>query len=257
MSKFDNLVFFDFEVNSLTHKEPIEVCFFYKDTEMKSLFSCTHPIAPEAQEVNHILESDLQGFPKFEETKELKVLTKLYDKGCTYVAHNLQFDLRILAKYLNHSSYKEIPGICTQVVAKYYISKILKLDEDSFKSYRMQYLRYYFKLDEIYNLKGVVPHRAEADVVVLKALYDYLYTQFELAGIEDVENFFRSLTAEYFKPQNYIIWFGKHKKRTLGEIYKDDPQYITWLEEKFEADEELACALTEFFDYRESLKTNV
>ena len=39
----------------------------------------------------------------------------------------------------------------------------------------------------------------------------------------------KKIIESHFKTDDLIIWFGKHKNKTLTYIKETDPKYITWL----------------------------
>lgn len=229
-------VFFDFEVNSLKHREPIEVSYSINGESYESeLFDCENPLDPGAQAVHHILKSKLVGKPLFKDSDSFKFMNSIIvmepstgEKTHTLVAHGLEFDLGILQAYLpSREPFHYSKNICTLEVARHYY-KIIKPSDNAPESHSLQYLRYYFNLDEKYNLTDIEAHRAESDVIILFHLFNELYSLYEEAGIEDPIEAFIEITREAMLPQNFVIRFGKHANKTLSEIYKEDPKYIDW-----------------------------
>lgn len=70
--------------------------------------------------------------------------------------------------------------------------------------------------------------RAQIDATLTVASLSEVFTQ----DIEDMTEFIQTEKTETMTPTdaaNTVIKFGKHKGKTIREIYKEDKQYINWL----------------------------
>ena len=72
--------------------------------------------------------------------------------------------------------------------------------------------------------------RAFVDAILQVASLSEMFTQ-DLEDLADIEG-----------TNNIKINFGKHKGRTLEEIYKEDKQYFLWLKNNENTDEKLKRA---------------
>lgn len=73
--------------------------------------------------------------------------------------------------------------------------------------------------------------RAQIDATLTIASLSEVFTQ----DIEDMQNFAQQETMETMNDKDATgmkVTFGKHKGKTLGEIYKEDESYIEWLADK-------------------------
>ena len=70
--------------------------------------------------------------------------------------------------------------------------------------------------------------RAQIDATLTVASLSEVFTQ----DIEDMAEFIQAEKTETMTPTdaaNTVIKFGKHKGKTIREVYKQDKQYISWL----------------------------
>lgn len=206
----NKLVFFDVETTGLEEPEIIQLYASGYDSECKSVsftidskFSASKPISVGAMATHHITEAGLE---KFNESKVLGFL----NPHNIYIAHNAEFDVSCIARYgINPEKF-----ICTMHCAKAFF----KNEDKKPESYSLQYLRYFigFKFSEQIN-----PHDAKSDVIVLKALFDFLHTRF--SPFEMLE-----ITKEALKPENFEFRFGKHSGKTIKQVAQIDRSYLTW-----------------------------
>src|SRR5690606_3342486 len=70
--------------------------------------------------------------------------------------------------------------------------------------------------------------RAQIDATLTVASLSEVFTQ----DIEDMQEYIQREQLETMTPTdaaNTVIKFGKHKGKTIREVYKEDKQYINWL----------------------------
>ena len=70
--------------------------------------------------------------------------------------------------------------------------------------------------------------RAQIDAVLTVAALSEIFTQ----DVEDMQEFLQNEQLETMKAEeavNVKVTFGKHKGKTLGEIYSQAPDYVEWL----------------------------
>lgn len=61
----------------------------------------------------------------------------------------------------------------------------------------------------------------------------YLNVDFDSEDIQG-SHIVNESTVKLEEPEIFIFNFGKHKGKTIDEVYSTDPQYLTWLTTKFE-----------------------
>ena len=95
-------------------------------------------------------------------------------------------------------------------------------------------VKYRIENIEIFNYVNTIlkmaKKRAFVDAILQVASLSEMFTQ-DLEDLSDLE-----------ETNNIKITFGKHKGRTLEEIYKEDKQYFMWLKNNEKTDEKLKRA---------------
>ena len=152
----------------------------------------------------------------------------LFTPETVFVAHNALFDYSFLPCLANRR------WLCTKRLAKH-------LFPDA-PGHSNQVLRYFFggaKLD----LGGIAPHRALADCVVTRFVFEKLIEKYLELGHEDSQDALISFAAAPFTVQN--IPFGKYKGRKLADVPRD---YIAWcLNTMTDLDPDLRIQMTAIF----------
>ncbi|WMM26695.1 hypothetical protein RBU61_08450 [Tissierella sp. MB52-C2] len=108
------------------------------------------------------------------------------------------------------------------------------IDKDSLKSKINRWGKAEYKLEneEIYSQANTIlkmaKKRAQIDAVLTVASLSELFTQ----DMEDMKEFIQQeqvSTMTEVESKNIKLTFGKHKGKTLEEVYKEAPDYIKWL----------------------------
>lgn len=221
------------------------------------------PIKIEAMAIHGTREDKIKDMPKFEDTSFYKRLGELNDGTNYLIAHNLQFDKKMVEKYNFKSDYKEIDTLaCARhlYLSKNHVgsSNIIKLEPENRKlkeidtgyllpNYQLQTFRYIlFKDDEEskemkryekFSSKGIMAHDALGDVVILKMFLKQLAWQvtkrYKLVKYEDIMDKLVELTKKELPERELIIMpFGQFKGKTFKEIENDERGrgYIDWLQ---------------------------
>ena len=143
------LFFFDTETTSADTTKARVLQFalitkFLSDTSDDKWHNCEWLVKPSgvieigAMATHHITEKMVQNSPGFKDSEGYEVLKRRLELGHILVAHNAPYDVAVLAN--------------DGVVIENYIDtlKVAKhvLDDSSIESFSLQYLRYFYKLDE-------------------------------------------------------------------------------------------------------------
>lgn len=175
------------------------------------LFNPNMPISVEAMSIHHITNEMVADKPPFKDSPAYKNLQIIFaSDDAVLVAHNAKFDVSML----NREDLFPKKVICTYKLARY-------LDKDGvIPKYNLQYLRYYLKL----NIDAIA-HTAIGDVLVLKGLFQRIYTKFkgQTIGEDPVAEMVKISGAPVLVPR---MPFGKHKGLKMAEVPKD---YLQWL----------------------------
>lgn len=108
------------------------------------------------------------------------------------------------------------------------------VDKDGLKSKTNRWGQTEYKLEneEIYSQANTIlkmaKKRAQVDATLTVASLSELFTQ----DIEDMKEFFQQEQAETMtevESKNIKLTFGKHKGKSLEEVFNEAPDYIEWL----------------------------
>ncbi len=209
------LIFLDTES---TGNEPktdrlCQVCFEVDGKLKTKYFKPSIPISVKAMSITHITNKMVEKAEVFSQS-EMKYELEALLKDGVLVAHNALFDIAMMK-----NEGVEVPRfICTLRVARH-------LDqENKIPEYNLQYLRYYLDLE----IEGTA-HDAEADVRVLKAVFDRLFAKMRLSYESD-ESVVDEMIKISAKPTLFnLMIFGKYKGKTMTEVAKIDRAYLEWL----------------------------
>lgn len=196
-----------------------------------SLVKPVRKVRPEAMAVHHITNEMLQTAPPFEATEALKILEAHNDTESVLVAHNIDFDLKMLYK----EGFTWKGGIIdTLRCSKHLVEEI--------ERFSLQYLRYELGLyrDETEAAKtmGITlqAHSALSDAFHVRELHRYLN---EMADDEKL----MALTTEPALIKK--LSFGKYKGHYLEEVAMSDAGYLRWLLEQ-ETDDDLKYSIKHY-----------
>lgn len=168
-------------------------------------------------------------------TSEYEIIVKIedYDKGI--FAYTMKC---ILSK--NGLKITEGVGSCNSKEDKYrwrwYKEEDVPagVDKEALKSKTNKWGKTEYKLEneEIYSQANTIlkmaKKRAQVDATLTVASLSELFTQ----DIEDMKELFQQESVETMtniESRNIKLTFGKHKGKTLDEVFKDAPDYIQWL----------------------------
>ena len=177
------------------------------------------PVPPEASGIHHLTDADLIGQPDAELVFEK--LSGFVPIEAVLVAHNAPFD-RAMLPCLEANRW-----LCTERLAHHLLP-----DAPNFK---LQTLRYYLGFGKV-DLEGQEPHRADADLIVLRHVFYELLRRYTVwcAGEcgDDEARFAKSqeidtLLAYVARPYPIKrMMFGKHR----GDLLEDVPvSYVRWM----------------------------
>lgn len=214
------IIFFDTETTGNTESDrlcQLAVKERGKDTPILSeLYKPPVPMSVESMAVHHITDEAVADKPFFMASPEYALVQELFNDGDTVaVAHNAAFDLGMLGR----ENVTVRNPVCTYKVAR-------ALDpEETIGTYQLQYLRYYLKLD----VSDAPAHSAWGDVLVLEALFERLLAKMiEREGDERLA--IEAMLRISAQPLLFTtLRFGKYKGRTIKDVAREDPGYLTWL----------------------------
>lgn len=212
-----NIIFLDTETTD-NSEEAMLVQLAYKQINSHSienlLFKPMVPIELGAMAVHHITNKAVEEKPLFREYKHYEKIKNELESG-VIVAHNAPFDLRVLRN----------EGIdCVRYIDTLKVAQHLIQDSDK---HSLQYLRYFLDLN--IDLKNLAPHDAEADVIVLEALYAHLVGKIADHVNSSSEVVDKMIDLTHSPVRLKKIMFGKYFGKTFEEISKIDSGYLDWI----------------------------
>ncbi len=211
------LVFLDTETtgNDLKNDRLCQISYKIGDEIVTGNFKPPLPISVKAMSVTHITNEMVDKEEAFAESEFKKKLVDVLKEG-VLVAHNAKFDIAML-----ESEGVAVPEyICTLRLARYLD------DEQEIPEYGLQYLRYYYGVQVDAN-----PHSAEGDVLVLEAIFDYLFEEAKKKAKTDDREVIINRMIEISQKPVLIkkFTFGKYIGRRLEEVVQEDKGYLEWL----------------------------
>lgn len=164
------------------------------------------PIPCVVSAIHHLTDEDVAGEASWQES--MNGIPHLFTPETVFVAHNALFDYSFMPCLANRR------WLCTKRLAKH-------LFPDA-PGHSNQVLRYFFggaKLD----LGGIAPHRALADCIVTRFVFEKLIAKYLELGHEDSQDALIAFAAKPFVVKN--IPFGKYKGQPIAGVPRD---YISW-----------------------------
>jgi len=200
---------------------------------IEDLCSAPVPIALEAMEVNNITPEMIEGKPEYAQTRFKAKLDELNTTENYLVAHNISFDMGMLEKEGFECNMKQIDTLRC--------ARHLYPDQER---HRLQYLRYALGLyrqeeEEAAKLNiEIKAHDAIGDVLTMKLLLRAMLYKVkeQFPQEQDIMGKLHELSNKPVLMKN--IHFGKHKGKTFEEVAKMDIQYLRWLRNNTEADQQ-------------------
>ncbi|QOY51455.1 exonuclease domain-containing protein [Candidatus Sulfurimonas baltica] len=190
-------------------------------------------ISSKASSINHITNEMIKDKPKLTDSETYKFLQEHNNENSTIIAHNLKFDLKMLAT----CSFK--PN--TKLIDTLRVTKHLIPECEQFS---LQFLRYELQLYKIEKkeavkcevTEGISAHNALIDSLHVRLLYEYLL---EISShVKMIELSFKNVLIEKFE-------FGKYSGRHIEEIAMIDRAYLEWmLGNIMDLDEDLRYSVT-------------
>lgn len=192
------------------------------------LLGSLRPIPPEASAVNHISDRMIANLPTFDDKMDEIDSILHSDTVKSMVAHNANFDRKVLAESYRrcneqeryHQFDQEREWICTWRLAK----AVLGIDYDRMQ-YGLSYLRYFLDLDVDDDLAA---HRAAVDVITCGRLLERLLSlAIERNLVDPTEDILPQLISLCWDPIPITKWSigKKYAGRNLQDIPSD---YYLW-----------------------------
>lgn len=210
------LIFLDTETTGIGPEDRLcQVAYEFGGREAESLFCPPVPISIDAMVVTRITNKMVEACPPFAESEMHRELSDIFASGAVLVAHNAKFDADMLVR----------EGIAVGgMIDTFKVAHHLDIAGEIPK-YNLQYLRYYHDLD----VEDASAHDALGDVRVLRALFDFHFTQM-LGTLGDEGAVLHEMLAVSARPILIRKFnFGKYSGEDVKKVASEDASYLAWL----------------------------
>lgn len=192
-----------------------------------TLLGAKNGIPPAASAKNNISNKMIAGLPTFDD--RIDDIRKLlnWSKAGYYVAHNANYDRKVLVRAWQDSGTQADIDLCKQDrrwLCTWRLSRQILAHDFEDMEYGLNYLRYKLDLPVADNLRL---HRASDDTYLCAILLEYLVTAAINNGMIDADSDIGSQLNELcWSPIIQRTWpFGKYKGKDLDSIPND---YYSW-----------------------------
>lgn len=226
------LIFLDTETtgNDLKEDRLCQVAYKIDGKMTVKNFKPTVPISIKAMSVTNITNKMVEKEELFQGSQFAQDLQLLLKENIL-VAHNAKFDIAML-----ENEGLTVPNyLCTLRLSRYLD------DKAEIPEHNLQFLRYYYDVDSNPSLVrpdgfrtdgqslDVIAHSADGDVLVLEAVFNYLFNLAkERAKIDDEGILKRMLEISSQPSLIRRFSFGKHLDKLVEDVAKEDRSYLEW-----------------------------
>lgn len=211
-----NLLFLDTESTGLDADDRlVQVAYAFNGREYEQLFHPGRAMSVRSMEITHITDAMLADKEVFRDSafyNDLRAI--LLREDVVFVAHNAAFDISMLAREgLDVRS-------CIDTIK---VAQALDV-RGSIPAYRLQYLRYYLRMD----VPQATAHDAMGDVRVLVALFERQYAKLreKLSHQETIAKMI-DISARPVLVKRF--GFGKYNGELVADVARRDRGYVEWL----------------------------
>ncbi|MEN8147794.1 MAG: exonuclease domain-containing protein [Campylobacterota bacterium] len=200
----------------------------------EALIKPARKIRPEAMAVHHITNETVKEAPSFSDAEIVKLLQANNSEENILVAHNISFDLAMLAK---EGFFWRGGVIDTLKCSRHLIEET--------ERFSLQYLRYELGLYRSEEKEAeklgleIKAHSALSDAFHVRLLHHYLK---EMADDETL----MELTVEPVLIKKFV--FGKYRDHYLEEVAMNDAGYLNWMLEQ-QIDEDLEYSIKHYLGH--------
>jgi DNA polymerase-3 subunit epsilon/exodeoxyribonuclease X len=231
------LIFLDLETTGLDASDKIcsiGIIGVSDDIGVENLYELINEgkkIPPKASSIHHITNEMIKDKTSFKESKSFEFLQKFNNEDTTIIAHNAMFDIE---KLRTHGYLFRGKIVDTLRVSRHLIPEC--------EEFSLQMLRYELKLykDEKIQMQkcgikdALVAHNAISDALIVKILFQYLS---ELCTLEEMYDLsFKNVLLSKFS-------FGKYSTRYIEDIAMSDRNYLLWMLNLEDLDEDLRYSI--------------
>ena len=231
------LIFLDMQTTGVESDDVIcSVGVLYEDELLCELVNEGKKIPPLASSIHNITNEMIKEKAAFRKSSVYKLLQEYNTYEHTLVSHNLAFHLQKLSQ---HGLEWKGGVVDTARVTKHLIPEC-ELFSLNLLRYELKLYKEEAKCKQRYGIKcALVAHDVQSDVIITKLLFEYLNT---LARLEEMQE------MSFSKVLLEKLPFGKYQGRYIEEIMDIDRNYLQWMLQLPELDEDLRYSLEYYLE---------
>ncbi len=219
------LIFLDVETTGLESNDKICSMGFIcvSENELFSVYELLNEgkkIPPKASSINHITNEMLQGKPPLKESAAWKFLQEHNHADATLIAHNVNFDMKMLLEsgFVWNGKIIDTLRVTKHLIPEcdYFSLQFLRYELKLYKEEKKEALKY----PQLINECDIFPHNALSDALFTKLLYEYLLEIKEHDALVKLTK--KNVLVEKLD-------FGKYSGRYIEEIAMYDRGYLEWV----------------------------
>jgi len=242
------LIIFDTETTGKEEEDKIiqvgAIVVDLKDSQYLKVYNelCSSdiPIKLEAMAINGIRQEQIAGKKPFKETDFIKELNQLNREENYLIAHNLDFDLKMLEKEGFENKLKLLD---TLQCAKHLFDIGDEINNYKVANYKLQTFRYMMFTQNDENVEAkkygveIKAHDAIGDVVILKLflreLYKKVIQKYGTKNPIEIMDKMVELTKTPIPVEKIIFPVGEYRGKKIIDIEKENPGLLTWYTTKY------------------------
>ena len=242
------LIIFDTETTGLEEEDKIiqvgAIIADLKNSKYSKVYdelcSSEIPIKIEAMSIHGIRQKQIDGELPFSETDFIKELNQLNSEENYLIAHNLDFDLKMLEK---EGFKNKLKLLDTLQCAKHLYDIGDEIEGYNVPNHKLQTFRYMMFTQDDENTEAkkygveIKAHDAIGDVVILKLflreLYKKIIQKYDIKNSIEIMDKMVELTKTPIPVEKIRFPVGEHRGKRIIEIEKENPGLLTWYITKF------------------------
>ncbi len=207
------------------------IALLYDDKLDAELINEGKKIPPIASSVHNVTNEMIENAAAFKKSDIYEFLVKHNTKESVLVTHNANFHLQMLSSHgLDwHGDIVDTMRVCKHLMPE------CELFSLPFLRYELKLYKQEKSLKEKYGIKcALFAHDTKSDVMITKLLFEVLSEMTTLKNMEELS--FKKVLLDKLP-------FGKYQGRYIEEILELDRNYLQWMLQLTELDEDLKYSL--------------
>ena len=226
------LIFLDLQTTGVEAKDVIcAISLLYEENLVSEFINEGKKIPALASSIHNVTNEMIKESAAFKDSTAFEILQKYNKDENILVMHNAAF---CLEKLLSHSLAWQGAVVDTSRVSKHLICEC-ELFSLNFLRYELKLYKKEEALKKEYGIKyALFAHDVKSDVIITKLLFEYL---------QEMETLQKMQELSFSKVLLEKLPFGKYQGRYIEEIIQLDRNYLQWMLQLPELDEDLRYSL--------------